>query len=114
MSASKCDSAYIQWLLMQRDDAVERAILAIYARQTADEQATKTTRHSNGRGFSGADASLGSYYARWILDGKHLNGRHLERARTMSLKYVGQLLEVAKEKQASQPIDRQTSAEMRA
>jgi hypothetical protein len=99
----KSDPAYIQWLLMQRDDAVERAILAIYACQTADEQATKTTRHSNGRGFSGADASLGSYYARWILEGKHLSGRHLARARTMSLKYVGQLADIAKNRMASSP-----------
>lgn len=79
-------------LLQSNDRAVERAIIVIYNRQTRDEQSSKETLHSNGIGFSGADANLGSYYARWILDKKKLTGSHLERARKMVLKYTAQLL----------------------
>ena len=88
----------IEALIARSDRAVERAILAIYARQTADEREAGNTRHSNGMGFAAPDAGLGSYYARWILSGRRLTGGHLARARQMSRKYAGQLLEVARDK----------------
>ncbi len=82
-------------LLRTNDRAVERAILAIYARQTADEQRSETTREQNGMGFNGFDAKPGSYYARWVQSGKRLTGSYLEKARQMSIRYVGQLVEIA-------------------
>ena len=85
----------IRDLLARNDLAVERAILAIYARQTADEKATSDTRHTNARGFSAAHASRGSYYARWIASGRHLTGVHLTTARELSLHYTRQLLDIA-------------------
>lgn len=91
---------YIKWLLTMNDRAVERAIVAIYRRQTADEQSAGDTKHSNGIGFNGADARLGSYYARWILSGRSLTGNHLVKARTMSHKYVRQLVQIATENMA--------------
>jgi hypothetical protein len=92
---AKNDPDYIKWLLNMNDRAVERAIVAIYNRQTADEQSAQDTKHSNGIGFSGADARLGSYYAKWVLSGKNLTGNHLMKARMMSYKYVRQLSEIA-------------------
>ena len=92
--------ANITILLQSSDKAVERAILAIYARQTDDEQSHQTTTHSNSRGFSAAHAKLGSYYAKWIISGKHLTGRHLVKARQISLHYVKQLADIAAEKKA--------------
>lgn len=80
-------------LIQNNNKAVERAIVVIYNRQTLDEQSAKETKHSNGIGFSGAHASLGSYYAKWILSGKSLSGGHLEKARKMALRYTAQLLE---------------------
>jgi hypothetical protein len=71
---------------------IERAILAIYARQTADERADGTTRHVNGRGFNSRDAKYGSYLARWIQSGRSLSGRHLTRAKRMAIRYSGQLI----------------------
>lgn len=95
MTMAKNDPTYIKWLLNMNDRAVERAIVAIYNRQTEDEQNAQDTKHSNGVGFSGADARLGSYYAKWIMSGKHLSGNHLVKARLMSYKYVRQLSEIA-------------------
>lgn len=85
----------IQDLLLKSDKAVERAMVVIYDRQTQDEKATSDTRHTNQRGFSGAHASKGSYYARWILSGRHLTGSHLAKARAMSMHYWRQLIEAA-------------------
>ena len=90
--------ANITILLQSSDKAVERAVLAIYARQTNDEQSHQTTVHTNGRGFSAAHARLGSYYAKWINSGKHLTGKHLVKARQITLHYVKQLAEIAEEK----------------
>lgn len=91
----------IKALLLQNPKAVERAMLVLYQRQTASEQDAGQTVQRNGRGFNAFDAKLGTYYAQWIQRGFALNGRHLEKARRMSLRYTGQLLEVAREKSAS-------------
>lgn len=87
-------------LLLTNNEAVERAILSLYKRQTADEQNCQETLHSNGVGFSGAHAHLGTYYAKWILSGRHLTGKHLEKARAMTLKYTDQLLDEIRTRQA--------------
>lgn len=85
----------IKSLLLSSDRAVERAMCALYARQTADERSSGTTQHLNGRGFNAFDANTGSYYARWVQSGRRLTGRHLVKARAMALRYLGQLAEVA-------------------
>jgi len=85
-------------LLRTNDRAVERAILAIYRRQTQDEQVISHTRHSNNVGFSAAHASKGSYYARWIMSGRSLTGHHLNKARTMAIMYRRQLADEAQKR----------------
>lgn len=82
-------------LVLTNNRAVEKAILAIYNRQTESEQANSTTLHTNGVGFAGPDARLGSYYARWIISGRSLSGKHLDKARQMAIKYRRQLTEIA-------------------
>ncbi len=77
---------------------LERAILAIYNRQTEDEKTQEATLKHNKVGFTGADARLLSYYASWILKGNHLSGVHVERARKRIVKYAGQLADIAKGK----------------
>ena len=82
--------------LLDRDVlAVERAVVAIYRRQTADEQECYETKHHNRVGFAACHAGLGTYYAKWILSGKHLSGSHVERARRMVRHYAGQLHQIA-------------------
>lgn len=89
---------YISWCLATKDNAVERAIICIFNRQTTDEKAAEDTRHRNGRGFSASDAKKGSYIAKWILSGHHLTGQWLMDARGMAFKYIGQLVEEATQK----------------
>lgn len=88
----------IKRLLETDNRAVERAMIVLYDRQTADEKQTSDTRHTNRRGFSSAHASKGSYYARWVLGGRHLTGRHLDNARKIACHYTAQLLSASQEK----------------
>jgi hypothetical protein len=85
-------------LLRTNDRAVERAIVAIYNRQTVDEKSSQTTKHDNKRGFRANHASKGSYYARWVLSGRALSGHHLVNARNIAMHYRKQLLEIANAK----------------
>ena len=87
----------IRQAIQTRDSVVERAIVAIYRLQTLDEQSSSETKHRNGVGFSGAHASLGTYYAKWILSGRKLTGNHLVKARAMALHYIGQLESIAQQ-----------------
>ena len=84
-------------LLDNRQDAVERAILAIYKRQTAGEQITGHTIEANGVGFSSYDDKTGTYLATYILSNRHLTGIYIERARKLAKKYRRQLTEIANE-----------------
>ena len=85
-------------LLNANPKAVERGIVRLYERQTEDEQSAGRTSHSNGRGFNATDARPGTYMAKWIQSGKRLDGRWLDRAREMTVRYAGQLAEIANDK----------------
>jgi cob(I)alamin adenosyltransferase len=83
-------------VLLDRDVlAVERGLVAIYKRQTEDEKESYETKHHNRVGFAACHAQLGTYYANWILSGKHLSGSHVERARKMVRHYARQLYQIA-------------------
>lgn len=81
---------------------VEQAIVVLYKRQTNEEQHAEATRVLNGRGFAACDARSGTYMAKWILSGKNLNGKWLDKARKMAKKYSRQLLEASEEKERQQ------------
>jgi hypothetical protein len=85
----------IEEMLRTNDRAVERAMVAIWERQTADEQATQTVRHHNNRGFAGWTARSGTYFARWVRNGGRLTGKHLDKARRIALHHAGQLTDFA-------------------
>lgn len=77
----------------------ERAILALYERQTTVEQATHTTREKNGRGFSAFHADYMTSLAKQLLKpGYHLTDKQLNSARKILRHYVGQLVQIADEK----------------
>lgn len=113
MSASKVwTEAMVVHLLMTSDLAVERALVALYGRQTQDEKRDSDTRHDNQRGFSAAHARTGSYYARlvirgWQQDGHrkntHLYPTKLAKARAMVLRYRRQLVAVANRDAVNDP-----------
>ena len=84
----------IEAMVRTNDRAVERAMVAIWERQTADEQASQTTNHNNGRGFCGWAARSGTYYAGWVRSGRRLTGKHLDKARKIALHHAGPLSSV--------------------
>lgn len=100
----------IKALLEKNDLAVERALVALYNRQTADEQATHTTAHHNGMGFNGVDADFGTSLAEKVLKGWKLSPKQLAAARKMLRKYVGQLLVVAQATMAAKAAKVQEAA----
>ena len=89
---------YIADKIATDDRWLERAILALYKKQTRDEQSIEAALVHNREGFSAAHAKTLSYNAKWILSGRHLDGRYLERARKFTLHYVKQLVEIANDK----------------
>ena len=82
-------------LLDRSQKAVERALVVIFERQTYDEQRADATRAKNGMGFNGVHARYGSYLAKWLLSGKHLSDKHVEKARKLAKHYWRQLAEIA-------------------
>lgn len=99
---SKWNKESVTNLLLTRREAVEHAILVIYKNQTEDEKHSETVIQNNGKGFLPMHARRGTYYANYIMSGKHLTGKHLEIGRKMALKYTRQLLLAIKEKSANQ------------
>lgn len=90
-----------QWVMDKLDASqrnVELAVLAIFRRQTADEQASNTTNNLNSMGFSGADAEFGSSLAKNILKYGKLTPNQATAARRFIGKYWKQLIEVAEAK----------------
>jgi hypothetical protein len=85
----------IEAMINGNDRAVERAMVAIWERQTADEQETQGTRHHNGRGFAAWSARSGTYFAEWVRSGRRLTGKHLVKARKIALHHAGQLTDFA-------------------
>ncbi len=53
--------------LRDNDRALYKALVLLNSRQTADEQASEETKHSNGRGFNAAHAKRGTSMANFFL-----------------------------------------------
>lgn len=76
-----------QWLI--------RGMVAIHARQTAEEQAHGHTTEDNGVGFNGVDSEiLTSFVVQFKYSGR-LSPKQIEIARKKMLKYAGQLAKIA-------------------
>ncbi len=97
----------IQHLLNTNDLAVERAIVAIYDKQTQDEKRDSETKHHNAVGFRKNHDHTGSFFACIILKGwkqpngkkrVHLNSIKLAKARNIALHYHRQLCNIANTK----------------
>ncbi len=94
----------IQTLLRTNEKALIRALFVLNERQTEDEQCSEATINRNGRGFTPADARMGTsmvnfYKKTGYLTSKQiaywlkLNAKGVERI----VKYTNQLLEISKE-----------------
>lgn len=95
--------------LERSDKWLVRGLLAIYARQTADERMAGSTHHDNGRGFTGSDArilaSLAKQVEMWQLtppSGRQyaspLSPKQLAIVRVRMAKYARQLARVVRER----------------
>jgi transcription initiation factor IIE alpha subunit len=77
---------------------IERSLIVLYERQTYDERHSGETTSLNGIGFNSSDSRYLSYCSRWLLQGKHLNQKHLEKCGGKLKKYWKQIESIIKEK----------------
>lgn len=99
------DKEKIHALLDKRDDAVTRALSAIYALQTADEKATEHTSHSNSVGFSAFDAKFCSDLATKVNRGYSLSPKQIAIARNKMKRYHRQLCDIANARDAAKAVE---------
>ena len=92
----------VQELLQTDMRWLTRGIVAIYERQTYDEQRSESTKHFNKRGFRGSDAKFLTSLAKWIIAGRSLTEKQTYVARKRMDKYAGQICTCIKEKAARQ------------
>lgn len=85
----------IEALLASNPLAVYRAVLAIYARQTAEEKAKSHTLEANGVGFGGADAVFFSKVAKRLLAGEAIPADEFPEIHRRIRRYSKQLLGIA-------------------
>lgn len=92
-------------MLKDKDVAVARALVALYNRQTADEQQTEATTHRNGMGFRPCHSFMGSEMAQFYLTKGFLTKKQIDYWRSpmkdgkMRIEiYAGQLLKIANNK----------------
>lgn len=95
-------------LLLNNDKAVARALVAINERQTASEQTCEATINHNGVGFTPADARMGTSMANFYLKTGFLTPKQVAYWRKPNAKgvarickYAGQLVQIAKAKEAA-------------
>lgn len=81
---------------------IERGVVVLFGRQTEDEQQTSSTVYQNGKGFTGSDSRYLTYISKYLLSGRHLTGRHLEKVSKKLPKYWRQIQEEINLKQGGQ------------
>ena len=94
----------IKKMLMESDHAVYRGLLAIWEKQTIDEQDDNHTRHHNGVGFSGVDAPICSSFVAFYKKAGFLTKPQLKIARKKILKYAEQLKKIANGEDLAQEV----------
>ena len=73
-----------------------RGLLRIYEAQTEDEKSSEDTKHDNGVGFTGSDASLLSSYAKQVLAGNTMSPKQMKYIFKKMPKYARQLERISK------------------
>jgi hypothetical protein len=72
-----------------------RGIVAIFNKQTAEEQTVEETIKDNGVGFTGADGHLLTSFAKQYISKGYLSDKQISWARRKMIKYAGQLAKIA-------------------
>lgn len=97
-SNTKLNINYVKQRLMEDDKWLYRGILAIYDRQTDEEQYKGVTKEKNNVGFNAIDAEILTSYALLIKKAGFLTIAQKEIARKLMVKYAGQLHQIALER----------------
>ena len=98
---NKAIVTYVKNQLATNPAWATRAIVKLWQRQTADEQATQSTGQDNGIGFNGTDAFILSSFAEQINKGRTLSPKQLAIAFKKLPKYSKQIIsEIPTEKLA--------------
>lgn len=92
----------VQALLASNDQAVYRALLQIYRRQTPGEKSSYSTQELNDSGFTASDAPTLTKLARRVERGISLSPAEISLARARLMKYTRQLLEIILDRELSQ------------
>jgi len=86
------------------DDFAQMAIVLLHDRQTSFEQATRSTKDRNARGFMSSHAVNGSRLAEKIASGAALEPEEMARAREIASHYTKQIsAHLREEAKASSP-----------
>ena len=96
LTTKKDRTAYIRNMLATDARWALKALVRIYENQTEDEKSAEETRLDNGIGFTGADASLLTSYAKQYLARKSLTEGQMAYIFKMMPKYARQLERVSK------------------
>ncbi len=91
----KAKEDYIRVKLAEDSQWTIRGLVAIWQKQTADEKHVLITKHSNGVGFTGADAEFYSKMAEIVNAGRQLSERQYAAVARGMKKYAGQLRRIA-------------------
>ncbi len=95
LTTKKARIAHIKAMLASNQAWAIRGLLKIYSYQTADEQATETTREYNDVGFNGVDAEILSSFAKQVLAGRTMSLKQMALIYKKMPKYARQLELVA-------------------
>lgn len=87
--------AEIREMISTREDAQNRALVAIYNGQTETEKAAAVTVEDNGIGFSGVDAEILTSFAQQFLSRQWLSPKQRAILAKKLPKYAGQLWQIA-------------------
>lgn len=104
--ASQFTKEFFADLFERNPKAIDRALVVLFQRQTADEQSTSTTRHINERGFAQNDAFFLSELAKKVKRYGSLSPAQRQcalvsrRGKPRLVKYWRQLAEEAEAKKA--------------
>lgn len=86
---------FVKTKLRTSDKWALRALVVVYANQTADEQAVGATHNLNGEGFSGADAEFLSSLAVQYAQRNSLSSKQIEWLKKKISRYSRQVMDAA-------------------
>lgn len=86
---------YLKDLLRENDNAVRKAIMLIYARQTEIERRNREASEDNNIGFTKHDAREMSEIAEKLQRGEDLTAGEMAKSRNKMQKYWRQLMEIS-------------------